>query len=67
VRDRVNRVLPLLPKTIEQPTVEKFDPDSAPVPDAGVSANKPIRDITEYADKRCGGSSRTSTASARSW
>src|SRR5687768_18528056 len=27
VRDRVNRVLPLLPKTIEQPTVEKFDPD----------------------------------------
>src|SRR5215213_1993614 len=51
VRDRVNRVLPLLPKTIEQPTVEKFDPDAAPVLTLAVSANKPIRDITEYADK----------------
>ena len=35
VRDRVNRALPLLPKTIDQPTVEKFDPDSAPVHHAG--------------------------------
>src|SRR5215211_389808 len=51
VRDRVNRVLPLLPRSIEQPTVEKFDPDSAPVMTLSVSANKPIRDITEYADK----------------
>jgi hydrophobic/amphiphilic exporter-1 (mainly G- bacteria), HAE1 family len=51
VRDRVNRALPLLPKTIDQPTVEKFDPDSAPVLTIAVSAKKPIRDITEYADK----------------
>jgi HAE1 family hydrophobic/amphiphilic exporter-1 len=51
VRDRVNRVLPQLPKTIDQPTVEKFDPDSAPVLTLAVSARKPIRDITEYADK----------------
>ena len=51
VRDRVNRVLPLLPKTIDQPTVEKFDPDAAPVLTLAVSAKKPVRDITEYADK----------------
>src|SRR3954469_1651304 len=51
VRDRVNRVIPLLPKTIDQPTVEKFDPDAAPVLTLAVSASKPIRDITEYADK----------------
>ncbi|MBW8714036.1 MAG: efflux RND transporter permease subunit, partial [Acidobacteria bacterium] len=51
VRDRVNRVIPLLPKTIQQPTVEKFDPDAAPVLTLAVSANKPVRDITEYADK----------------
>src|SRR5574338_1432420 len=51
VRDRVNRVLPLLPRTIEQPTVEKFDPDAAPVLTLSVSAKKPVRDITEYADK----------------
>ncbi len=51
VRDRVNRVLPQLPRTIKQPTVEKFDPDSSPVMTLAVSADKPIRDITEYADK----------------
>ena len=51
VRDRVNRVLPLLPRSIEQPTVEKFDPDAAPVMTLAVSAKAPIRDITEYADK----------------
>src|SRR6516164_6668354 len=51
VRDRVNRVLPLLPKNIQQPTIDKFDPDSAPVMTLAVSADKPIRDITEYADK----------------
>jgi HAE1 family hydrophobic/amphiphilic exporter-1 len=52
VRDRVNRVLPLLPRTIDQPTVEKFDPDSSPVLTLALSADKPIRDITEYADKK---------------
>src|SRR5262249_52070399 len=51
VRDRVNRVLPLLPKSTQQRTVEKFDPDAAPVRTRAVSADKPIRDITEYADK----------------
>ena len=40
VRDRVNRVLPLLPRTIEQPTVEKFDPDAAPVLTLAVSAQQ---------------------------
>src|SRR5689334_350006 len=51
VRDRVNRVIPQLPRTIQQPTVEKFDPDASPVLTLAVSAPKPIRDITEYADK----------------
>ncbi len=51
VRDRVNRALPLLPKTVQQPTVEKFDPDSAPIMTLSVSAKRPIRDITEFADK----------------
>src|SRR6185503_2248245 len=31
VRDKVNGVLPLLPKTIQQPRVDRFDPDAAPV------------------------------------
>src|ERR671938_60429 len=51
VRDKVNGVLPLLPKTIQQPRVDKFDPDAAPVLSLSLSANKPVRDITEYADK----------------
>ena len=51
VRDKVNGVLPLLPKTIQQPRVDKFDPDAAPVLSIALTAKKPIRDLTEYADK----------------
>jgi HAE1 family hydrophobic/amphiphilic exporter-1 len=51
VRDKVNGVLPLLPRTIQQPRVDKFDPDAAPVLSLALSATKPIRDISEYADK----------------
>src|SRR6186713_2034485 len=51
VRDKVNGVLPQLPRTIEQPRVDKFDPGAAPVLSVAVSANKPVREITEYADK----------------
>jgi len=51
VRDKVNGVLPQLPKTIQQPRVDRFDPDAAPVLSLALSANQPVRDITEYADK----------------
>ncbi len=51
MRDKINGVLPLLPKTIQQPRVDRFDPDASPVLSLALSANKPVRDITEYADK----------------
>src|SRR5437870_12755789 len=51
VRDKVNGVLPRLPKTIQQPRVDKMDPDAAPVPTLALTASQPVRDITEYADK----------------
>ena len=52
VRDKVNSVLPQLPKTIQQPRVEKMDPDAAPVLSLALSAkSQPVKDITEYADK----------------
>jgi HAE1 family hydrophobic/amphiphilic exporter-1 len=51
VRDRVNRVMPQLPRTALQPTVEKLDPTAAPVITVAVTATKPIRDITEFADR----------------
>jgi hydrophobic/amphiphilic exporter-1 (mainly G- bacteria), HAE1 family len=51
VRDKVNGVLPLLPRNIQQPRVEKFDPDAAPVLSIAVSAKQPVREVTEYVDK----------------
>ncbi len=51
VRDRINRVLPLLPRTALQPTVERVDFTAAPVITVAVTAAKPVRDITEFADK----------------
>src|SRR4029079_9919128 len=36
----------------QQPRIDRFDPDSAPVLSLALSAtNRPIREITEYADK----------------
>src|SRR5512139_154726 len=51
VRDQVNRVMPLLPETIRQPTIQKIDPDASPVLTLVVSSKRPIRDTTEFADK----------------
>ena len=51
VRDRLNRVLPQLPRTVLQPTVEKLDFTASPVITVAVTADKPVRDITEFADK----------------
>ncbi|MFN3652257.1 MAG: efflux RND transporter permease subunit [Armatimonadota bacterium] len=51
VRDKVNMVIPFLPDGVELPTVDKIDPDAAPVLAIALSANKPVRDITEFADK----------------
>jgi HAE1 family hydrophobic/amphiphilic exporter-1 len=51
VRDKVNAAMPLLPKTIQQPRIDRFDPDAAPVLSIALTANRPVRDITEYADK----------------
>ena len=48
--------------------IEKFDPGRRADPDARVSSNKPIRDVTEFADKVAAPpDSRASTASARCW
>jgi HAE1 family hydrophobic/amphiphilic exporter-1 len=51
VRDKVNGVLRNLPDSIELPTVTKIDPDAQPILFLSLAANKPIRDITEIADK----------------
>ncbi len=51
VRDRINRVIPRLPRTVLQPTVEKLDFTASPVITVAVTADKPVRDITEFADR----------------
>src|SRR6478735_5473944 len=51
VRDKVNSALPLLPKTIQQPRVDRFDPDASPVLSLALTAHRPVREVTEYADK----------------
>jgi HAE1 family hydrophobic/amphiphilic exporter-1 len=51
VRDRVNGILTDLPDDVETPVVDKFDPDSSPVLAIALSAARPLREITEFADK----------------
>ena len=52
VRDRVNRVLPL-PAADGRPSRSSRSsiPTASPVLTVAITANKPLRDITEYADK----------------
>ncbi len=51
VRDKVNRVIADLPRDIDQPIVEKIDPDATPVLSIALSGKRTLRETTEYADK----------------
>jgi HAE1 family hydrophobic/amphiphilic exporter-1 len=51
IRDRVNTILADLPLGAEAPVIEKLDPDATPVLSISVRADRPIREITEVADK----------------
>lgn len=51
VRDKINTIIPELPQTIDQPTVEKLDPDATPIMTISLASNRSVREITEYADK----------------
>ena len=52
IRDKVNRAVPDLPDTAEAPVIIKRDPDAEPVLQLVISADRPIREITEIADKK---------------
>ncbi|MFL6467851.1 MAG: efflux RND transporter permease subunit [Pyrinomonadaceae bacterium] len=49
VENRVQTVIPNLPETAEQPTVQKLDSDAAPVLRVVVSAPTSLREVTEIA------------------
>ncbi len=53
VRDRINTVIPQLPKDIDLPIVQKMDPDASPVLYYALrSDTHSVRETTELADKR---------------
>jgi HAE1 family hydrophobic/amphiphilic exporter-1 len=51
VRDRIATVLARLPRDVRPPIVGKADNDSSPVMTIALSANRPLRELTEIADK----------------
>ncbi|AUX21575.1 RND transporter [Sorangium cellulosum] len=51
VRDRVQAVLRNLPVGTDPPVIRKQDNDSTPVMSLALSADRPIRELTEVADK----------------
>ncbi len=52
VRDRVSQALRRLPRDAEPPVVSKFDNDSSPVLTIALAGGRPLRELTEIADKR---------------
>src|SRR5215216_6416164 len=52
VENRVQTVIPNLPETAEQPTVQKLDTDAAPVLRIVVSAPTSLRDVTQVAKNK---------------
>ncbi|MBI5535652.1 MAG: efflux RND transporter permease subunit [Deltaproteobacteria bacterium] len=51
VRDRINTILAQLPNDIDLPIVTKIDPDASPILYLALRGNRPIQEMTEYADK----------------
>ena len=51
VRDKINQILADLPRDIEAPIIDKVDPDASPILYLAVSAERPVREISEFADK----------------
>lgn len=52
VRDKINAIMFDLPKGIDQPIVSKIDIGAAPILFIAVRSDKPIRDMSEIADKQ---------------
>ena len=51
VRDRVSSVLGELPDELDPPTISKFDNESTPVLTVALSADRPLRELTDFADR----------------
>jgi HAE1 family hydrophobic/amphiphilic exporter-1 len=49
VRDKVSSTRRLLPTDLQEPVIEKLDPDAAPIIAVALAGNRPVREITDYA------------------
>ena len=52
IRDKVSQVTPQLPEIAKAPVVQKLDPDALPILQMVVSSPRPLREVTEIADKQ---------------
>ena len=50
VRDHLSTVLSDLPEGTKTPVVSKLDPSDAPILSVALESNRPVREVTEYAD-----------------
>jgi len=50
VRDHLSTVLADLPEGTKTPVVSKLDPADAPILSVALESNRPVREVTEYAD-----------------
>ncbi len=51
VRDRVARITSTLPEGVQQPRIERMDPDAAPIMLVAVRTNRSAREATDFADR----------------
>jgi len=51
VRDKISLALQDLPSDVEQPVVEKVDPDAAPILSIVIAGDMPIGELTTFADE----------------
>jgi len=51
VRDRVARIISSLPDGVQQPRIEKIDPDAAPIMFVAVRSNRSALEVTDFADR----------------
>ncbi len=52
VREKVSGAMRQLPPNVLPPVVQKADPDSDPIISVALSGNRPVRELTEIADKQ---------------
>jgi len=51
VREKISAIRQKLPRDIDEPVIEKVDPDANPVLWIALAGQKPVRDLSTYADE----------------